>query len=112
MQERARRVDDRRVSDLKGIAAATNLYWTRHAALPASIADLTSEPGVRIVTLDPARLVPYEYRPLDSLRYELCAVFERESGATSLDPDTNLWAHGSGRHCFRLDGERTPTDGR
>ena len=30
-QERERRIDDRRVADLHGIAAATNLYWSRHS---------------------------------------------------------------------------------
>ncbi|HIA74480.1 MAG TPA: hypothetical protein EYN99_08630, partial [Gemmatimonadetes bacterium] len=37
MEERARRVDDRRVADLQGIAAATDLYWTRHSRLPESL---------------------------------------------------------------------------
>ncbi len=78
-QERARRFDDRRVTDLHAIAAATDVYWTRHARLPESLEELASEPGVRIATGDPASSLPYGYRALDDAGYELCAYFERES---------------------------------
>ena len=54
MEERARRVDNRRVEDLQGIVGATDLYWTRHSRLPVSLDELTAEPGVRIKTADPA----------------------------------------------------------
>jgi hypothetical protein len=104
-EERARRVDDRRVVDLQGIAAATDLYWTRHSQLPASLDELTAEPGVRISTSDPARSEFYGYKPLDSIHYEVCASFERESEEPSRDPARNLWAHGSGPQCFQLEAE-------
>jgi hypothetical protein len=108
-EERARRVDRRRVADLQGIAAATDLYWTRHSRLPASLDELNAEPGVRISTGDPAGSESYGYQPLDSIRYEVCASFERETEATSRDPAeaaSNLWAHGSGRQCFQLKAEK------
>ncbi len=104
-EERARRVDRRRVADLQGIAAATDLYWTRHSRLPGSLAELNAEPGVRISTGDPAGSEPYGFQPLDSIQYEVCASFERETEATSPDPARNLWAHGSGRQCFQLEAE-------
>ena len=104
-EERARRIDRRRVTDLQGIVAAADLYWTRHSRLPASLDDLTAEPGVKISTGDPASSEIYGYQVLDSASYEVCANFERESGETSRDPEKNLWAHGSGRQCFRLEAE-------
>ncbi|MFQ5551524.1 MAG: hypothetical protein ACE5FJ_09850, partial [Gemmatimonadales bacterium] len=100
-EERARR----RVADLQGIAAATDLYWPRHSRLPVSLDDLTAEPGVRIGPRDPENSEIYGYQPLDSIRYEVCASFARESGETSVDPESNLWAHWSGRQCFPLQGE-------
>ncbi len=120
MDERARRVDDRRVADLQGIVASTDLYWTRHSRLPASLDELNAEPGVTISTSDPASSEIYGYQPLDSAHYEVCANFERESGETSRDPARaarNLWAHGSGRQCFQLEAEeitrtRAPGAGR
>jgi len=101
--ERARRIDDRRVAELQGIRAATDLYWTRHAQLPASLDDLTAEPGVNISVGDPSSSEPYGYQPVDSVHYEVCATFERESGEIARDRERDLWAHGSGRQCFRLE---------
>ena len=131
-QERERRIDDRRVTDLHGIAAATDVYWTRHGRLPASLDDLAAEPGVRITTRDPTSSEMYGYRALDEGRYEVCATFATDSveptGSSSIierscqgchGPGSpvasrvegpvaahaafrDLWAHGSGRHCFQI----------
>jgi hypothetical protein len=103
--ERARRVDARRVGHLQAIAAATDLYWTRHSQLPTSLDELDAEPGVNINRRDPASGEFYGYQPLDSIGYELCAGFETESEQTSGYPARNLWAHGSGRQCFRLEAK-------
>ena len=104
-EERARRIDRRRVADLQAIVAATDLYWTRHSRVPATLSDLSAEPGVAIRTSDPASSEIYGYQPLDSTRYEVCASFERETEEISRDPESNLWAHGSGRQCFQLEAE-------
>ena len=105
MDERARRVDDRRVEDLQGIVAATDLYWTRHSRLPVSLDELTAEPGVRIKTTDPANSEIYGYQAVDSTHYEVCASFEQVSGETSSNSERNLWAHNSGPQCFQFEAE-------
>ena len=137
VQERERRIDDRRVADLHGIAAATDLYWTRHTRLPASLDDLAAEPGLRVSTRDPTSSEMYGYRALDGGRYEVCATFATDSGSagpreptrspsivqascqgchgpgsaatTRVDDPVavhlklrDLWAHGAGRQCFRM----------
>ena len=131
-QERERRVDDRRLADLHSITAAAELYRTRHGRLPASLDELAAEPGLRVNTRDPTSSEMYEYRALDDGRYEVCATFETDAGgaagsssivqrscqgchgpgsplATRLDDPVaahvafrELWAHGAGRHCFRV----------
>ena len=131
-EERERRIDDRRVADLHGITAATDIYWTRYGRLPASLDDLAAEPGLRISTSDPTSSETYGYRTLDDGRYEVCATFFADSGAPTTsssivqrscqgchgpgspvaarvdDPVAahrelrDLWAHGSGRQCFRM----------
>ena len=131
-QERERRIDDRRVGDLHGIAAAANLYWTRHGRLPASLDDLVAEPGPRVSTHDPTSSEMYGYRVLDDGGYEVCATFVAESGgpaggtpviqrscqachvpgsplATGVDDPVaahlglrDLWAHSAGRQCFQM----------
>lgn len=102
-QERARRIDDRRVEDLRAIAAAIDLYWTRHGRLPASLDELRGEPGVQIVTTDPDGAEGYGYQPVDSVRYEVCARFRRETEVSYQYPGRNLWAHGAGWQCFPLE---------
>ena len=131
-QERERRIDDRRLSDLHGIGAAADLYWTRHGRLAASLDDLAAEPGVRISTRDPSTSEMYGYRALDEGRYEVCATFAADSGeptgsssiierscqgchgpGSSVAPRVDapvaahvafrdLWVHGAGRHCFQM----------
>ena len=87
-QERERRIDARRVADLHGIAAASNLYWSRHSRLPASLDDLTAAPGLRVNTRDPLSSETYGYEALDSLRYEVCATFDGESRSGPGEPAT------------------------
>ena len=111
-EERARRMDDRRVADLQGIRAATDLFWTRHSRVPASLDDLSAEPGVTIRTGDPSSSEMYGYQPLDSIGYEVCATFEQESREIARDPNKDLWAHGSGRQCFQLEAEEITRDER
>ncbi len=131
-QERERRIDDRRVADLHGITAATDIYRARHGRLPASLDELAAEPGLRINTRDPTSSEMYGYRALDDGAYEVCATFAADSGAptgsSSIiqrscqgchgpgspvaarvdDPVAahrelrDLWAHGSGRQCFQM----------
>ena len=103
--ERARRLDERRVTDLQAIKAATDLHWTRHRRLPESLSELTDEPGVTIRVADPDDGEPYGYQPLDTLRYEVCARFERASEEITRDPERDLWSHGAGPQCFELDAE-------
>lgn len=84
--ERERRIDDRRVADLHAIAAAAELYRSRHSRLPASLDELAAEPGMRINARDPATAEVYGYRVLDSVRYEVCATFDRESDGAPGEP--------------------------
>ncbi len=111
-QERMRRIDQRRVTDLQAIKGATDLYWTRHARLPASLEELTAEPGVVVSVLDPESAEQYGYRPVDGLRYEVCANFATESEEMFRDRPRDIWSHGTGRQCFELDAEDVTRDER
>jgi hypothetical protein len=113
-QERVRRLDERRVEDLRGIARAMDVYWTRHGRLVASLEDLSGEPGVRVSRRDPGTGQEYELRLLDESTYELCASFERpttdygEPRGRPEDPSEDFWSHGVGLRCFRLDAQEVP----
>ena len=130
-EQRARRLDDRRVEDLRGITRAVDLYWTRHGRLPASLDELSRESGVNIDSRDPGTTQLYDYRVLGEETYELCANFQRDlpespdaSGERvervggdilvtnperlergSQRVSKGFWAHGAGRQCFQPEVE-------
>ncbi len=102
-RERIRRLDDRRVEDLRALARAVDVYWTRQKSLPASLEELTAEEDFARRTRDPETEALYEYRVLGDKEYELCAHFSRAMNEreTLLQPD--FWDHPSGRWCYQLE---------
>jgi hypothetical protein len=104
--ERARRLDTRRVADLRGISEAANVFLDRHGRLPGSLDELAREPGVSLNLRDPGSTA-YEYRVTGGRSYEVCATFQRDS-AESGRPGADFWSHGAGRQCFRI--ERKASD--
>jgi hypothetical protein len=97
-EERTRRLDTRRVSDLRQISQSVEVYHTRHQRVPVSLDELSQEPGLAIVARDPVTGRPYGYQSIDSDSYQLCATFDRETTAVRSD----FWSHGSGMQCFTL----------
>lgn len=57
---------------------------------------------------DPLTGEPYEYRPLDDERYQLCAEFALPTPEPVRNRD-RFWQHPAGRHCFDLDATENPT---
>jgi hypothetical protein len=100
-EERARRLDERRVQDLSGIARATDVYWTRTSRLPASLDELRRETGAEVLSTDPASGAPYQFRALDGAQYELCATFDGESRESDRGGEAGFWSHRAGRQCFQ-----------
>lgn len=103
MEERARRLDERRMQDLAGIARTIDLYWTRRSSLPSSFEELRKETGATVSVTDPATNAVYEYRPLEQQTYELCATFDAESSELDRGVDAGFWSHRAGRQCFQRD---------
>jgi hypothetical protein len=107
--ERQRRVDLQRIEDLRTLSAGMQSYFNEYRVLPDSLELLSQIPGGGMTGFrDPLSGRPYEYRTVDSVRYELCAFFDRadsagvkpyveEPGRTS-----DFWHHGPGRQCFIL----------
>ena len=105
-QERLSRLDERRVSDLRELSLAVDVYWTREGVLPATMEELSNEERIVRELADPETGEPYEYRVLGDNRYELCAVFASETDAGERDiPYEYVWYHGSGRQCFELQAQ-------
>lgn len=105
-QERVRRLDARRVEDLRALAGAVDLHWSRSGALPATLGNLTQEPGYPPLPTDPETGSPYEYRLLGGDTYELCASFARGTDAEPPETRGGFWSHGTGRQCFQLEAKK------
>jgi type II secretory pathway pseudopilin PulG len=83
-RQRLLRLDERRVNDLEAIASQVRVYRNQHGGMPASLATLSAEPGVR-VPRDPASAQPYGYEALGGADYRLCARFDTDTADTT-DP--------------------------
>ena len=104
-RERERRLDARRVADLRELAMAVDLFWSRQARLPAALSDLSHEAELQINPADPVTGMPYSYRVTGEKSYELCAQFGGPSGEDRGVPRVEFWAHGAGSQCFRLEAK-------
>ncbi|MEO2194598.1 MAG: hypothetical protein ABGY72_00715 [bacterium] len=100
--ERSRRIDERRVEDLRRIAETVDLYWTRQGGLPESLDPLVATDGEPTDFRDPVTAARYEYRTLTGSSFELCAQFDTESAFVEQD---NFWRHPANRYCFKVDAE-------
>jgi hypothetical protein len=103
-EERLRRMDERRVQDLSGLAQAVDVYWTRRSVLPSSLDELRRETGAAMTLIDPATGERYEYRSIDERRFELCATFAGDS----IDSERSMagfWTHRAGRQCFQREAK-------
>lgn len=105
LEERERRLDDRRVGELRGIASAVDLYWTRRGRLPDSLAELSQQQGIPVARSDPGTGRSYGYRILGKSAYEICAEFTHGTAEQGRTARGDFWAHGAGEQCFRLEAQ-------
>jgi hypothetical protein len=111
--ERARRFDDRRISELQSISYAVDNYWSLNKALPKDLETLQATRDAYVGSIvDPETSEKYEYTLTDSDSYSLCATFGTVTNSTeptNYNPSTSkFWEHGTGRTCYQID-VRKPT---
>jgi hypothetical protein len=111
VKERERRFDEQRIIDLRQIAAAVDLYYSKMGYLPASLNELVKANVARLYYIrsikDPETSTPYTYNPIGNSRYQLCATFsytniETSAARRSLYIENRGWEHPAGYHCFDL----------
>ena len=98
-EERARRLDAKRVADLQQLTGAIEYYRQQKGQLPSSLGDLASLPNLRAEQHDPVSGQPYGFRLTDTAAYEVCATFDRDS-TEHVAQGSEFWAHAPGTHCF------------
>ena len=104
---RFQQLDSGRISDLRRIMAASDLYWSRNERLPSSLEELAEDPRTVVNTIDPGSAESYGYRVLDEDTYELCATFDRGSADPTGRSVADFWRHAAGRQCFELEVDKT-----
>jgi hypothetical protein len=116
-EQRARRLDDRRLEDLRSLAGAIEDHWSEHRELPRSLDELPA--AFESSRHDPETGEGYEYSVGAENRYRLCATFSRDATVEQRRPppgvghlDVEFWTHGAGRECFDVEardhGQREP----
>lgn len=109
---RLARIDDQRAAHLSELQWQIVQYWQQRNMLPATLDALRDEITGFVPPTDPETNAPYEYRAVETLSFELCAVFATESNAPQLrayrpyvsppgDSSFEIWKHGEGQTCFR-----------
>lgn len=111
-EQRLKKLDERRVSDLQTIQSQLLNYWQSKGSLPTSLAELRDDISGFREPVDPETGASYEYNVLGPLSFELCADFKTASGENSsprpLEPPRGIyndlyaanWEHGIGITCF------------
>lgn len=79
-EQRAWRLDDRRVSDLQNIQYQIINYWQQKEKLPVTLTDLSNPLTGYSLPVDPEfeKGLMYEYIAKDKMSFELCATFTAE----------------------------------
>lgn len=107
-QERVRKLDEQRMSDLQ--ALANGVYQvvykglpkdpagTLTESLPKTVNEVIAQSGITRVN-DPETGAPYVYRVIDVTHFEVCAVFALP-GVHQYD---SFWDHPAGEKCFSFD---------
>ncbi len=114
LQERLRRLDAQRTSDLQSITYAMDQYWIVQRQLPKDLPELLRSRDVYVQnTSDPETGGPYDYRIVDGDTYELCATFQtdvrtKDKFGRTTEPypygrQNEFWDHEIGRTCYEID---------
>lgn len=106
-EERMRRIDEERVTDLQMIQSQVVSFWVNSEKLPVALADIENTAGGFVLPKDPETGAAYEYEKTGDLTFTLCANFNAERTDDPLLREkfpvgemSESWAHSAGRDCF------------
>ena len=101
--ERARRLDQARVTDLEALRDAIATDYERTGAFPASLEELARRSPLPLRMTDPVGGRTYGYEVIDGKGFRLCAVFDFATTDDDARGTLQAWAHRAGRQCFRFE---------
>lgn len=110
-QQRASKLDSRRVADLTRIEQEVKEYWKREQRLPQDLDALMAAADGHFALSDPDTGASYAYAVTGEREYRLCATFLGDSVDVARRPGMQVnerWVFRSGEHCFQRKLERGP----
>ncbi len=112
--QRARVLDQRRLSDLQSITYAIDNFYGQKGILPSTLETLAATRDTSVASInDPVTGIAYPYKTgSKATSYQLCATFDTDS-VTNPDPSmplntSNFWNHPMGEKCYDVE-VRNPT---
>ncbi len=110
-EQRQRRFDEQRVTNLQTLQDRIINYWVQKEALPQNLNELEDSISGFVVPVDPESDLSYEYTVIDTLSFKLCATFKTSTedfGSISqdskyfypYDSSQQNWEHEAERTCF------------
>jgi hypothetical protein len=109
-EQRQRRFDEERISNLQVLQSQIINYWIQKESLPQNLNELENSIFGYIVPVDPESDLAYEYIVIDALSFELCAIFKTSTDDLSFtsqglkihpyDSFQYEWKHEAERTCF------------
>lgn len=103
-EQRLKRLDERRVADLRQLAWAVDAYWAERETLPGTLEALVDGRRLTQLPTDPADAGAYDYTALNGQRYRLCARFDL---ASEPELSEDFWAHEAGVTCYVFEASDT-----
>ena len=98
-EQRLKRLDERRIADLRTLASYVDRSWRKHEELPADLGALLDGVDVARIPSDPATGLNYEYVVAGPREYRLCATFQTTPDRAA----GTFWDHQAGRQCFEFE---------
>lgn len=109
-EQRARRFDETRISDLQTLQYQVIEYWIAKDSLPENLSLLKNDITGFNPPTDPKTQDIYEYSTTGELSFELCANFETDQSTDTKsrigekiwypNMESDNWNHGVGKTCF------------
>lgn len=101
-QERYRRLDEQRIADLQMLYSAVNANFAISKSLTTNLGSIQDGTRLRQIPRDPVSDSMYDYEPVTTDTYRLCADFSGESDEARLE---DFWTHSKGRQCFLFNAQ-------
>jgi len=94
-----KKFDQTRYSNIQSIQHSINSYYSKHAVLPTTISEATTEYSDQLDLTDPETKQPYEYINTGNIEYKLCANFATDTTNDSMEKVSKI-SHPSGYYCY------------